>query len=636
MVFRNFSFSRFFNKRLLLQFYFIFFIILNVLDFMNRLEGDLDFFKKLLSWTLIAYIFYRVSFSKIFIGIRLRVYDLFFILAFSLIAIPKALLLYSKNLNIGDFYFFKFFFKFLNMTEDLVLILSFLGIIFGVILVISLVSNHNYKKESFLGSFRFRDNFLGHLLTYILLIMYSLFLGLIVFNLFMEWFALAVDAVILVLGVIYYLVMYVHKHTKIKTNFVSSVSNSGNIFLKNLIEMFSNKKTFFVGVSFLLVLHLLVDAGVYMVPYVVGTENALYSSGEIGGNHPLFNFFDFSKSLIYSDLTQLGASDFFVTSAILLIYLIAIFLGFSLLVLPFYILYKNIEKKKIYFSKFFVISFLSSIVFYLFFIFIEVLKFPLGIRSLKAYEGVRGISIYTNPIIDQNVSSEVWTLILILSIVVFLFLFLRYEKYKFFYEKTLYVFLGLFLVFYIMMYFGSVVGVEYDRLGSILLSEEINFDYDNLYQGYKNDEIKRDYDENYYGNIVHFSQFSMNMSGKRHDFILGDVKVLKNHSFSFGNFERVYLSESSSYDFELSEITSEDFKFIYYVGIDRFIFINGEVDRIFPLQIYESFNIEKGVKANLSIEPYIVFIRFILLSMFYIFGTLTFVWFYTKKNILDM
>ena len=61
--------TRIFTKKLALQMYFIFFILINILDFFNFLSGDVDFFKKILSWILIGYVFYKASFSKIFVGV---------------------------------------------------------------------------------------------------------------------------------------------------------------------------------------------------------------------------------------------------------------------------------------------------------------------------------------------------------------------------------------------------------------------------------------------------------------------------------------------------------------------------------------------------------------------------------------
>ena len=92
-----FKFKDFFTKKFLLQIYFFIFIFLIFFDFLNYLLADIDFFKKLLSWSIIGYIFYKASPTKIFIGKRLKIYDILFILGFSLMSIIKSLVLYTLH-----------------------------------------------------------------------------------------------------------------------------------------------------------------------------------------------------------------------------------------------------------------------------------------------------------------------------------------------------------------------------------------------------------------------------------------------------------------------------------------------------------------------------------------------------------
>lgn len=290
----TFDFKEYLNKKIALQIYFILFILLNIVDFLNLLEGDLDFFKKLLSWTIIGYIFYKVSLTKIFIGKTIRSYDLAYIFAFCLMIIPRTLTYYIELIgkNFESFHVFGTFLEIINglqgsnyLFQNIPLVIGFLLIIF---ISIRLISKYKYEEESFLGSFNFSDYFKFIKLDIFLLIIISLFFGIFIFNMFMEWFALAVDAIILVLGLFYYLFKYLHNHTNNKfTEYLQITSNTGNEFYSNLILAFSNKKTFLIGISFLLTLHLMVDTGVYLVPYTLGTENGLYF-GQLGDNHNPF------------------------------------------------------------------------------------------------------------------------------------------------------------------------------------------------------------------------------------------------------------------------------------------------------------------------------------------------------------
>ena len=43
-------------------------IVLNILDFFKFLPEDLDFVKKIISWTILAVLFYKIGFVWIFLG----------------------------------------------------------------------------------------------------------------------------------------------------------------------------------------------------------------------------------------------------------------------------------------------------------------------------------------------------------------------------------------------------------------------------------------------------------------------------------------------------------------------------------------------------------------------------------------
>ena len=351
-----------FSSKISIQTYFILFILLNILDFFNYLPLDIDFFKKLLSWSIIAYIFYKLSVTKIFIGKKIKKYDLLFILGFSLMSIVKSLALYTSQgiYKPEQYYIFNYILTPISNLNPVNLINNsfILGLILIIFLSIFLIKNNKVNKNSFLGSFYFND--------YLILILFAIFFGLIIFNIFMEWFALAVDSVILVLGLIFYLFKYFHDHSKNKySNYLRVISNTGNNFYNKLILTFSNRKTIFIGISFLLTIHLLVDVGVYMIPYSIGTQNTLYfDSLNVEGvveHTPLFNFFNFENSQIFKDLNSTDNS--ILLFIVILIYLISSFLIISIMILPFYVLYKNIQKEKIKFNNFFAILFLISVSF---------------------------------------------------------------------------------------------------------------------------------------------------------------------------------------------------------------------------------------------------------------------------------
>ena len=70
----------------------LFIILLNILDFAEWLPGDVDFFKKILSWILLGYLLYKISLVKQFFGVRNKLLDIVLILTYFLFI--------SKNLTV--------------------------------------------------------------------------------------------------------------------------------------------------------------------------------------------------------------------------------------------------------------------------------------------------------------------------------------------------------------------------------------------------------------------------------------------------------------------------------------------------------------------------------------------------------
>lgn len=316
------------TKKIILIMIMLVLFIINILDFLNKLNGDLDFIEKLISWTLFGYIFYEVSFTKIFIGTRIKKYDLSYIFAFSLIGVVKSIVYYTEDLfyNSNNYFIFKLFLDYIHsLNENIVTLYSFfIGLILIIIISIVLLRKHEIEEDSLLGSIKFNEYAKFLKLDYIVLILISIFFAMILFNYFMEWFALAIDDQIPIIGLFYYLFKYIHDHTNnVFSKFLQTVNSSGEDFFQNLLKSFSNKKTIFIGISFILTLHLLVDCGVYIVSYTTGVQNSLYFSSldtQTRQHIPLFNFFNIEESRIYYDLTQ----NFLVNFGIMIIYIITL------------------------------------------------------------------------------------------------------------------------------------------------------------------------------------------------------------------------------------------------------------------------------------------------------------------------
>ncbi|MCA9459985.1 MAG: hypothetical protein KC550_05550, partial [Nanoarchaeota archaeon] len=433
-----------------------------------------------------------------------------YIIAFSFIAIAKDLKFYVLNISIQNaqgqtlippnsfnFIFEKILQTILNVNSYAFVNYSMvIGILLCIIISIKLLKNYKLEENSLLGSIKLSEYLKFIKFQYITLIFISLFFAIIIVNLFMEWFALAVDSVILVLGLFYYLFKYIHDHQYNQTSlYLQKISNSGNNFFQSLITTFSNKKTFFIGISFLLTLHLLVDAGVYLIPYTIGTENTLYFqdlNSESREHKPLLNFIEPQNSQMKIDSNNLKGLDSISSSililfGIILLYFTNLFLIFALLTLPFYIYYMNIQNKEIKFEKNLTSILLASIILYLcifigsnYLTNIGNLENPINIDN-SLDNSVLGIDIYTKPVTLKLVENKKITqtsIEIILSIILFIILlfFLRkeFEKHKIIFKKITYLIVLIFFLGYISSFYINSTKLQIESIKENLNLKETN------------------------------------------------------------------------------------------------------------------------------------------------------------------
>jgi len=694
------------NKKILNKIYFILFILLNLADFYG-ISGDIDFFKKILSWLIIGYLFYIVSPTKIFIGTKDKLYDILFIFSFSFMTIIKSIALYLQEYNSNNYHIFKFFLNFLNTfnPSNLILFCFFLGSIFLLIITILLLNKHSIKKDSLIGSIKLNEYLYFIKFEYILLLFAEFFFALTIFNFFMEWFAIAVDAIILVLGLIYYIFKYIHNHTKVNTNFLQKITNTGNDFLQNLIKTFSNKKTIFIGFGFILTLHLLVDGGAYLIPYSVGTGSSLYfnSLDTTGTQHiPILNLKTISNSLIYSDITTITKNNNIINSIILnfsiiLIYFTSLFLFFSLLISPFYIFYKNIKKEKIIIKKKIAIFFLISLIFFILINIInpsghltnnlnknKIVNFvtiPLGIEIINPISSISGIDIYTNSVF-LNYTANQLLFSLILFFTISLFLIFRYEKYKYFFNKIIYSSILIFFILYIVIFFissSSILKINNNEINKNLNipSNEYNFNQiEKIYQNNSNFHLKirKDFilNKNTKIKIEFFSNTTKKnrMKNKNLDFIILKINdtsksnhiltinpkinlILKNKIKFYNlnsnkllfksenNFKTIYLNFKKN-EFNLSKTNKEFLADFSFQLEQNYLTLNYKNKLLINYNTNDNKILLNQLKTNKltktskkEITKIITTFRNILNSIFYIFGLIFFIYFYSKNNIIS-
>lgn len=650
-----------FSRKFLVQIYFILFILLNIADFLDMLSGDIDFFKKILSWILIGYIFYSVSLTKITIGKRIKKLDIFYILIFSIVAITKSITYYVyTSSNLDNFTFFKYFLELFLLTDRQLIdnYSSLIGIILIGITSVYMLNKYSYKKESFLGSINLNDYFKFIKFDYIILIYYMFFFGIVVFNFLMEWFALAVDSLILVIGLFYYLFIYLKNHTQIKhKQYLQDVSNSGNNFYKKLILNFSDKKTIFQGLTLILTIHLLVDLGVFLVPYILGFGSSIYNSAfssQIIHHLPIFNLLDFQNSQFFQDMifvTNLNTNSIFYFFFLILIFLtdIIIFLLFFLLLFsPFYLFYKHTTDSIVFYKKGIISFFIAALIlfFSINFVFNNSSSnqndlSPLGIKSIDSNNNnqnkIYGVDIYSSPI-----TSKISFINLFISIsfffTIYFILYYSFEHFNIFLEKLSLIILLLFFVSYILLFFYSYNFFSFDRVNS---EQDFGYIINNIYLN-KNLYVGKTFsgtDENSKFSITPFSNLDIKRGSnlKNHnDYLLVQINNSKDKIFEFSNYDNVYFKHNSDYNFKSKSFNLKYVEFIYDIK-SHFILkkvegkgfeINENISSNFlnsKFKFHSENNFERFIKSFLDL------VNFFTLIFLYII-TLIFYSFYYIKN----
>ena len=329
-------------------------ILLNILDFLELLPGDIDFLKKIISWTLLGYLLYKVDLTNILFGrkeaIRNKHLDLFILIAyFSLIvknltnyavSLCEPTRLAGKLICVGEIDLFS------RLIGQIVAIAPLLDKLFfyvgGIILVLIsfYLLGFEIKKPSLMSILHEEGpppSHFGKLTLRFLSIFFILIsFFVIVFNLMLEWLAMAVDAPLLMLGIFFYLFIIIRHHKKFNTeNFLYKIGNFGENFYEHFIGLFHYKETIFLGVSAMLVLHLLTDVGNFIIPYIIGKKDLLYFQQLGAGHTPII-------SLLFADIIKVtGLSKLGLVWA----YSFNILAMLFLLILPGFIWYKLYHRR---------------------------------------------------------------------------------------------------------------------------------------------------------------------------------------------------------------------------------------------------------------------------------------------------
>jgi len=428
-------------------------ILLNVLDFFEILPADIDFAKKILSWTALGYILYKASLTKIFFNNQKRSVDILLIISYFML-IFKNIIIFSSGIKDEFFVFYDFQKFILNNFPVLELYSTIIGSIMILILAIYSSICINVKKPSLMHIiqeegkpntlFRYAVRVITIYLVYVAFFV-------VVFNLIMEWLAITIDAPIIMIALLFYLFIVIRHYRKYKAeSLIYRIGEFGEIFYEKLISLFHYKKTIFLGISGMVVLHLLTDAISFIIPYIFIFRDTLYFT-QLGAGH---------DALLTLFLEQIRNLPFLEQFSLFFIYLLNLIGILFFLIMPSIFWYIAFTRKNFYLSKFKIGLIFSSILVFI--------LAPVFNISRLIHSSILGVDIKTN--FANNILYNNFSHILFFAFIFFLAIYFLSNYYKNVMIYAIILMSLIFFAYYIYLFFTSLTLYYTDIIGTLFIT----------------------------------------------------------------------------------------------------------------------------------------------------------------------
>ncbi|MCH8003149.1 MAG: hypothetical protein IH934_00825 [Nanoarchaeota archaeon] len=428
-------------------------IILNILDFFEILPADIDFAKKIISWTALGYILYKASLTKIFFNNQKRSVDILLIISYFML-IFKNIIIFSSGI-IDEFFVFYDFQKFILNNSP---ILEFYSLIIGSILILILAIYSSIyidvKKPSLMhiiheeGKPKTLYKYFIRIIT-VYLVYIAFFV--VVFNFVMEWLAIAIDAPIIMIALLFYLFIVIRHYRKYNAeSLIYRIGEFGEKFYEKLISLFHYKKTIFLGISGMIVLHLLTDAISFIIPYIFIFRDTLYFT-QLGAGH---------DALLTLFLGQIKNLPFLEQFSLFFVYLLNLIGILFFLIMPSIFWYIAFTRKKFYLSKFKIGLIFSSILVFI--------LAPVFNISRLIQPSILGVDIKTS--FANNILYNNFFYILFFAFIFFLAVYFLSDNYR---KGMIYAIIlssVIFFAYYIYLFFTSLIFYYTDIIRTLFVT----------------------------------------------------------------------------------------------------------------------------------------------------------------------
>lgn len=395
------------------------FIIINIFDFLEILPGDFDLIKKIISWTFLSYVFYQISVTKLLFGVQKKLYDIIILFAFYLL-ILKNFIIYSIGAVQYINYFVDFIILIVRNSTIIEETLFFSGLLIIFLISIIITIKIDITTPSVLSLIKYDFN-QKYLIKFIIVYLSLMLFFTTIYNLSFEWLAIAIDAPLVTICIIGYFILLVKRHQKFYfTDFLYKLGNGLNTFYKEILNLFTQKNLFILGITSFLILSLLTELGNFILPYLTGQGDSLYFGAVIAdysisnlirliesGHAPIFSIKDFFGGVnsLYT-YQLLDIENMWVALNLLMNYIFNIIFIILLIILPAYIwyqIYKSKKDNKYYINKVIINKWILALFLFSGSIFIFNPAFSFGFINQSSYTDIlieenviKGIDIRTN------------------------------------------------------------------------------------------------------------------------------------------------------------------------------------------------------------------------------------------------
>ncbi|MFC1741243.1 hypothetical protein ACFL3V_01780 [Nanoarchaeota archaeon] len=267
----------------------VFLIIIEAMDFFTIIHPVLEYVEKVLAIIAMCYLFYKASITRITFGRREKSFDLMIVVAYCLLSL-KTLIGFvisaaEEKTAMSGFY---------SLVLDNAGTIEEVGFWIGGLLIIALAAfliHEKIKKPCIMQIIQESRKARGawqnivHFLS-IYLVLMSIFV--VIFSFAIEWLALTVDAPIMMIILFFYLFVIVKRGKGMKTeSFLTKIAETSEGFYERFVSLFHSRSTIATAITGLLVLHLLVDIGHFIIPYTTGLMYPWYFAQMGAGHDPL-------------------------------------------------------------------------------------------------------------------------------------------------------------------------------------------------------------------------------------------------------------------------------------------------------------------------------------------------------------